>query len=207
MVAIEPHFLLFCNSFLPDTAARNVGGLGRTAALGRWHFVLERLDGPEKLEAADSEAGINEERLSLLAVVRGLEALEQPSHVTLITTSKYVSRGLRCGLAAWRENNYTWESFGVRRPIRNSDLWQRIDTAQKFHGINCRYLEAATAAQTQAEYSALASKQSPPRSEFSPKVAARQITPPLSSSILGWLNNAGRKMRRRLAGRELVMGT
>ncbi len=141
MVVNQPHFLLFCDTNLSSTKACAVGDQG----FGRWHFVLERLDGPERLEVADAEASVHRDRLALLAVVRGLEALEQPSHVTLVTTSRYVSRGLRYGLNEWREAEYTWEHFGSQRPIRNADLWQRVDRALGFHQITCRLLQSQLA--------------------------------------------------------------
>lgn len=138
MVLAKPHFLLFCDAHASSSAAVESAPSG-----GRWHFVLERLDAAERLEATDGERSVPRERLSLLAVVRGLEALEQPSHVTLVTTSRYVSRGLRYGLSEWREANYSWEHFGIQKPIRNADLWQRIDGAMSFHEVACRLLESA----------------------------------------------------------------
>lgn len=142
MVA-QPHFLLFCDTHHSDSQPGPAGGY--TGSGGRWHFVLEQLDGSERLEAADSERSMNRERLALLSVVRGLEALEQPSQVSLVTTSRYVSRGLRYGLSSWRESDYTWERFGEQRPVRNSDLWRRVDTALQFHGIKCRLIQAGQA--------------------------------------------------------------
>ena len=142
MVA-QPHFLLFCDTHHSDSQLGASGpASGYVGSGGRWHFVLEQLDGPERLEAADSELAINRERLALLSVVRGLEALEQPSQVTLVTTSRYVSRGLSYGLNTWRDSDYTWERFGEQRPVRNSDLWRRVDTALQFHGIKCRLIQA-----------------------------------------------------------------
>jgi ribonuclease HI len=141
MVVNQPHFLLFCDAHLSKSRTCAINDRG----FGRWHFVLERLDGPERFEAADSESEVHRDRLALLAVVRGLEALEQPSHVTLVTTSRYVSRGLRYGLNEWREAEYTWEHFGVQKPIRNADLWQRIDSAMTFHQVTCRLLQSPLA--------------------------------------------------------------
>lgn len=138
MVVNQPHFLLFTDASLSKSRACAITDQG----FGRWHFVLERLDGPERLEAADSESDVHRDRLALLAVVRGLEALEQPSQVTLVTTSRYVSRGLRYGLNEWREAEYTWEHFGIQKPIRNADLWQRIDGAMSFHQVTCRLLQS-----------------------------------------------------------------
>jgi len=96
------------------------------------------VDGETMLEAADEEPESDPSRLELLAVVRGLEALDQPSRVTLVTSSRYVTRGLRFGLEEWRENNWQWERFGEMQRVRNWDLWQRIDRAMSYHRVDCR---------------------------------------------------------------------
>jgi ribonuclease HI len=133
----RPHFLLFCDGSLPSTQ-----NLSTTISQhrGRWRFVLESLDNSRRLEAADAETADTPDRIALFAVVRGLEALEQPSHVTLVTSSRYVSRGLQYGLNEWRENEYCWEHFGTLQPIRNQDLWQRIDHALQYHEVTCRLM-------------------------------------------------------------------
>ncbi|MBN1851162.1 MAG: hypothetical protein JW829_00500 [Pirellulales bacterium] len=121
-----PHFLLFSEAQV------------RPGANPEWHFVLESLDGRKRTVAADCEPDARGERVELLAVVRGLEALEQPSRVILITKSRYVSRGLERGLREWRESGWRWERFGRRVPVRDADLWQRIDHAMHFHEVECR---------------------------------------------------------------------
>lgn len=120
-----PHFLLF-------SEAR---GKKRQ---GEWRFVLQAADGSATFEASDAEPDTGGERLELLAVIRGLEALDQPSHVTLFTPSKYVSRGIAYGLEEWRRNGWTWECFGEMVPVKNSDLWQRLDRALNYHSIEFR---------------------------------------------------------------------
>jgi len=123
-----PHYLLF-------TEAKYVS---QPSPGGRWRFVLEQIGTATRFEEADTESGIRGERLQLLSVVRGLEALEQQSHVTLITSSKYVGRGIRRGISQWRKNNWQWEKFGTLTLIKNHDLWKRIDQAMAIHQINCR---------------------------------------------------------------------
>lgn len=100
--------------------------------------MLESVDGQMKLEAADEEPNVRGDRLDLLAVVRGLEALDQPSRVTLVTPSAYVSRGLRSGMEQWKEAGWQWERFGEMAPIKNYDLWRRIDQALKYHEVEVR---------------------------------------------------------------------
>ncbi len=129
--ASSPHYLLFSES-------RSQTGSLAEARRGRWRFVLEALDGSERFEASDEEPEEFGQRLELLAVVRGLEALDQPSRVTLVTASSYVSRGIRHGLAQWRENDWMWERFGKMTPVKDRDLWKRIDHALRFHQVECR---------------------------------------------------------------------
>jgi ribonuclease HI len=125
MRATDPHFLLFSEA------------LGDAASARRWRFVLQSVGSDACLAVADAEADARTSRLELLAVVRGLEALEQPSRVTLLTASRYVIRGIRRGLSQWRERCWRWERFGQLVPIRDCDLWQRVDRAMQFHQVEC----------------------------------------------------------------------
>jgi ribonuclease HI len=125
MNAAKPHFLLFSES-------------NRKQERGQWRFVLQAVDGSDQFEAGDDEPDMGGERLELLAVVRGLEALPEPARVTLVTPSKYVNRGLAQGLPEWRHNGWQWEHFGEMVPVKNRDLWQRVDRALDFHQVQCR---------------------------------------------------------------------
>ena len=120
-----PHFLLMAESNSEEDQ-------------NEWRFVLASSDGEQKLVASDTEEAIQGERLELLSVVRGLEALEQPSEVTLLTDSRYVSQGISHGLSEWRSNDWCWERFGEFAPVKNRDLWQRIDRALRYHRVDCR---------------------------------------------------------------------
>jgi ribonuclease HI len=105
---------------------------------GHWRFVLTQVGANSSLTAADVEFEACRERLELFAVVRGLEAIDQPARVTLVTGSRYVSRGLKRGLADWRLNEWQWERFGQQVAVRDCDLWRRVDRALEFHKVDCR---------------------------------------------------------------------
>jgi ribonuclease HI len=139
----KPHFLLFCDGNYPSneqSTAAAAGGKNAVVSNSRWRFVLEDIHSGTKFEANDREVGAAPDRTALVAVLRGLEALEQPSRVTLVTTSRYVFRGLQYGLTEWRENDYSWEHFGSVQPIRNADLWKRIDRTLAYHQVQCRLM-------------------------------------------------------------------
>ncbi len=126
-----PHFLL-----LTQAHSRNSNPLRRSE--GVWRFVLEEFGGHQRIEVTETEPGVWGERLQLLAVVRGLEALEEPARVTLITPSRFVGNGIRSNLANWRRDGWQWEHFGEMIAIKNVDLWKRIDQALKYHQVDCR---------------------------------------------------------------------
>ncbi len=139
MNAKAPHFVLFSES----TAASPPHGSADAARLPDesaryWHFVLRTEEGSVALDVRDEEADASNERLVLLAVVRGLEALPEPSRVTLVTTSGWIRRSLRFGLDNWRDHQWQWERFGKMTPIKNADLWRRVDRALQFHEVDCR---------------------------------------------------------------------
>ncbi len=127
-----PHFLLFSRSHSATASSR---------ASGIWEFELRSTNNALATSAADEEPGATGERLELLAIVRGLEALDQPSKVTLVTRSTTVLRGLRYGISQWRENEWEWERFGQMTPVKHRDLWQRIDQAMQIHVVDARPLE------------------------------------------------------------------
>jgi ribonuclease HI len=110
---------------------------------GRWRLVLAWPEGDRQEVIADREPRVRGERLELLAAVRALEALDEPSHVTLFTSSRYVAQGICYGLEEWRDNAWCWERYGELTPINHRDLWQRIDRALQFHTVECRTSRAA----------------------------------------------------------------
>ena len=105
---------------------------------GRWSFMLESGDGSHSLKVEDDEPDTHGERLELLALVRGLEAVPQPARVTVVATSSYVNRVLNGGLDEWRASDWQWERHGEMVPVKNADLWRRVDRALHFHSVDCR---------------------------------------------------------------------
>lgn len=134
-----PHYLLFAESgcSIPEGPS--------------WRFLLQEVGSNHRLVVTDHEPATCGERLELLAVVRGLEAIDGPARVTLVTKSRYVSRGFRAGLAEWRAAGWHWERFGRIVPVKDHDLWQRVDRALQFHEVDCQAWLFADSAESVAE--------------------------------------------------------
>ena len=122
-----PHFLLVAETIIQHQCSNEL-----------WRFELQRVGARDAIVESDCDPGVFGERLELLAVIRGLEALDQPSRVTLLTVSSYVQRGLQKGLGKWRAAEWQWESASQIRPIKDADLWQRLDQILEIHTVDCR---------------------------------------------------------------------
>jgi ribonuclease HI len=101
---------------------------------GTWSFTLETAEGEAVFSADDVDFG-DLNRLTLLAAVRGLESIDGPSSVSLLSNNRYLIRSLSESLPRWRENQFVWEHFGRRIDVQHADLWRRIDRALQFHRV------------------------------------------------------------------------
>lgn len=107
---------------------------------GLWCFNLETLSGESLIEAEDEDDG-DLNRLSLLAAVRGLEAIDGGSLVSLVSNNRYLIRSLDQSLPRWRENDFIWEHFGRKIPVQNADLWRRIDRTLAIHQVTASLIQ------------------------------------------------------------------
>lgn len=139
MQRCRPRSLLWTQSFRAPGAAYEEAIRSLAPASFGWRFVLETPDSQSQIEAEEEESSPSLERAALLAVVRGLEALDQPSTVSLYTSSRFVMAGLRHGMVEWRTTNWHWEWFGRWAPVAHQDLWRRVETAMRFHDLEPRW--------------------------------------------------------------------
>lgn len=72
-------------------------------------------------------------RMEMLAAVKGLEALTRPCDVVLTTDSQYLRQGIQSWIHNWKKNG--WRTSN-RKPVKNADLWQALDQAtQRHHSV------------------------------------------------------------------------
>ncbi|NDL66167.1 ribonuclease HI [Anaerotalea alkaliphila] len=73
-------------------------------------------------------------RMELMAVLKGLETLKRPCHVTVHTDSQYIANAFNQGwLKSWIKNG--WKRGAKKEPVKNEDLWRRILLAMKPHTV------------------------------------------------------------------------
>jgi ribonuclease HI len=124
-----PHVAETCSDYLLVCEAR-----ATSLAQGSWRFTLESSDGTPVFTAGDDDIG-DLNRLTLLASVRGLEAIDGAAAITLLSNNRYLIRSLSESLPRWRDNGFVWEHFGRRIEVQHADLWRRIDRALSIHRV------------------------------------------------------------------------
>ena len=76
-------------------------------------------------------------RMELMAAIVGLESLKEDCSVVLTTDSQYVRLGITQWLKNWKRNN--WRT-SQKEPVKNKDLWQRLDAASSRHQIDWQWV-------------------------------------------------------------------
>jgi ribonuclease HI len=103
---------------------------------GGWGALL-RWNGHER-ELSGGEPDTTNNRMELMAAIQALEALKRASVVTLTTDSQYVRKGITEWMVNWKRNG--WKT-AAKKPVKNEDLWRRLDQAVARHKIDWRWVK------------------------------------------------------------------
>ena len=103
---------------------------------GGWGVLLRYGDVEKTLYGGDPVTTNN--RMELLAVIRGLELLSQDCHVRVTTDSQYVKNGITQWIKNWKRNG--WKT-AARKPVKNVDLWQQLDEIVAAHDVEWAWVK------------------------------------------------------------------
>jgi len=103
---------------------------------GGWGAIL-RYKGVEK-ELCGGENPTTNNRMEMMAAIMALETLSRSCPVTLYTDSQYVMKGMTEWLKGWKARG--WKTAD-KKPVKNDDLWQRLDAACARHQITWQWVK------------------------------------------------------------------
>ncbi len=113
------------------------GACSGNPGAGGYGTILRFKDSTGKYHEKELTAGYKlttNNRMELLAVIVGLEALKKPCKVRITSDSKYfIDAFEQKWIESWQKNN--WKT-AAKKPVKNVDLWQRLLTAMKPHDID-----------------------------------------------------------------------
>jgi ribonuclease HI len=107
------------------------GGCSGNPGPGGWGALLRYGMREKELYGGEASATTNN-RMELMAPIQALESLTRSAVVRIHTDSTYVRDGITKWLPRWKSNG--WLTTG-RQPVKNADLWQRLDAAADRHQV------------------------------------------------------------------------
>jgi ribonuclease HI len=114
-----------------DGACRGNPGPGGWGAVLYYHGHEKELYGGEPAQTTNN-------RMELMAAIQALESLTRVVPVRLHTDSTYLRNGVTKWLPGWKRNG--WKTAD-KRPVKNADLWQRLDAAAERHDVDWRWVK------------------------------------------------------------------
>lgn len=107
------------------------GACSKNPGPGGYGAILEYKGYETEISGGEAETTNN--RMELMGIIKGLEALKEPCDVTIVTDSKYVTDSFNKGwINSWQKNN--WRKKDGKN-VLNQDLWQRLLNASKMHKV------------------------------------------------------------------------
>jgi len=103
---------------------------------GGWGAVLRYGDKEKQLFGGAMNTTNN--RMELMAAIEALAALTESCNIILTTDSQYVRKGITEWMAGWKRNG--WKT-SAKKPVKNADLWQQLDTESKRHDIEWKWVK------------------------------------------------------------------
>ncbi len=112
------------------------GGCRGNPGPGGWGAILSVGDHEKEMYGYEEETTNN--RMELMAAIRALELLTRPCEIDLTTDSQYVRQGILEWMEGWKKRG--WKT-AAKKPVKNKDLWQRLDEAVKPHQVQWHWIK------------------------------------------------------------------
>lgn len=103
---------------------------------GGWGVFMRYQENDKTLKGFDPETTNN--RMELMAAIKGLASLKRACEIELYTDSKYVMQGINDWITNWKKNG--WKT-AARKPVKNADLWQQLDAQTVQHSIDWHWVK------------------------------------------------------------------
>lgn len=104
---------------------------------GGWAYILQHGQSGKEKRNSGSELETTNNRMELLAAIKGLEALHRSTYVELVTDSAYVAKGITEWMQKWKSNGWQRREGKKMKPVKNEDLWRQLDVLCSEHKVRC----------------------------------------------------------------------
>ena len=103
---------------------------------GGWGAWLSSGGHDKELFGGERETTNN--RMELTAPIEALASLKRSCDVVVYLDSEYVRKGITEWITNWQRRG--WKTADGK-PVKNADLWQRLDALRKLHHVEWRWVK------------------------------------------------------------------
>ena len=119
----------------PEVQLFTDGACSGNPGPGGWAFILRHPATGKEIESSGGERETTNNRMEMMAVIRGLEALKRPTRLEIISDSIYVGKGFSEWMPKWKCNGWRRREGDKFKPIKNEELWRRMDELLSRHQV------------------------------------------------------------------------
>ncbi len=107
---------------------------------GGWAYILRHPETGATKEDSGGEHPTTNNRMEILAVIRGLESLKKKCRVTVYSDSQYVVDAMTLWMQKWKP--FGWKkTVNATKQIKNADLWKRLDDLANQHEVTAKWIK------------------------------------------------------------------
>ncbi len=120
----------------PEVIIYTDGACSGNPGPGGWGAIL--ISGANERELWGGDPQTTNNRMEMMAAIQALETLKRPCTVELHTDSQYLRQGITEWISGWKARG--WKTAD-RKPVKNEDLWRRLDEARARHQVAWRWVK------------------------------------------------------------------
>ena len=111
------------------------GGCSGNPGPGGWAFILRHVTTGKTMEKTGATPQTTNNQMELQALIEGLQSLQRPTRVHVVTDSTYLKQGLTEWIQNWKSRGWKRKTSNGLKPVKNVEQWKQLDALTQIHNL------------------------------------------------------------------------
>jgi len=103
---------------------------------GGWAFILRHVTTGKSMEKTGATPQTTNNQMELQALIEGLQSLQRPTRVHVVTDSTYLKQGLTEWIQNWKRRGWKRKTSNGLKPVKNVEQWKQLDELTQMHNLS-----------------------------------------------------------------------
>ena len=112
------------------------GGCSGNPGPGGWAFILRHVTTGKTMEKTGATLQTTNNQMELQALIEGLQSLQRPTRVHVVTDSTYLKQGLTEWIQNWKRRGWKRKTSNGLKPVKNVEQWKQLDALTQKHKLS-----------------------------------------------------------------------